>query len=101
LCRGSALHQLRDQGHAAVVVDEIEEADQVRVLEPRQGLRLHPEPQPLLFVHFEVGVEPLDRGMQPDPGVVAAAPHRGHRPLPEDLFEHVLADQLHHRRGVY
>ncbi len=81
-----AFHELHDEHRLAVVLQDVVEADQVRVLEAGERRRLPLEALPQLGVVRDPRVEDLERDVAAQP-LVACSPDHAHAPTPELLVE--------------
>jgi hypothetical protein len=94
-----ALEQLHRHVGEPVLLAEVVDGDDVRVVEPRRRLRLVPEALPEVGVGGERGRDRLDRHVPVEQRVVGPV-HLAHRTLADLLDDTVLADtvEIHHRR---
>ena len=84
-----ALDELHDEHRLAAVLEDVVEAHDVRVLEPRQRRRLALEPLTELGIVGDPGVEDLDRDDAAETQV-AGAPDDAH-PAPAELLQWAIA----------
>ena len=94
-----AVDELHHHGLAAIVLEDVVDGDDVRVIQPGDGDGLAPEPFGDHRIGGEVGLEPFDR----NPAVelhVGGDPHLGHPTVTDPPFEVVpLREQLDGRVG--